>query len=337
MGDLQGFISQPLVPGLLAMACIPGLLFISYVVYAYMRATRRISDNTKVQATTPEASNVNGLDALKNARQQAQYDPSDLPDLDLLMPQRPVSVPSSPAQLPKNNLRVIADNPQKLRLQGGSVTQALELLTVLRDERDGRLLVQIGDKGYRSLADAPEAKREFTKIMKELSGLIMQPDDNPPSEIVAPEPEFLSPEPPSKSMGELLSQTPPAMPAKSAMDKPQRPRPKVDRDVALPGDLPSYKFDDNPAKIQFGRGGVKKVDFTPPPAMDIASAIEAYLQYRLRDSELEGRDIHVLPSIGGGVRIKVDQKFYEFVDEIEEHDVQAFVKNAIAEWQERQV
>jgi hypothetical protein len=334
MGDLQGFMSQPLVPGLLAMACIPGLIFISYVVFAYMRATRKMSDNIKSQPTTSGANNINGLDALKTARQQAQYDPSELPDLDLLTPQRPVSMPSSPAQQPKNSLRTVSDSPQKLRLQGGAVTQATELLSVLRDERDGRLMVQIGDKGYRSLTDAPEAKREFTKIMKELSGLIMQPDDNPPSAMVAPEPEFLSPETPAKSMGDLFAQTPASTPASTPM--PATPKPTVERDVLMPGDLPSYKFDDNPATIQFGRGGVKKVEFTPPPAMDIASAIEAYLQYRLRDSDFAERDIHVLPAIGGGVRIKVDQKFYEFVDEIDEPNVRAFVQETIAEWQERQ-
>jgi hypothetical protein len=105
----------------------------------------------------------------------------------------------------------------------------------------------------------------------------------------------------------------------------------------LPGDLPSYRFDDNPATIQKGRfGGVKKVEFEAPPPVDIASAIETYLQFKIGQTpDMQGRRIHIRPSISGGVRILVGDSSYDFVDEIPDVEVRSFIQAAIAEWQAR--
>jgi len=114
------------------------------------------------------------------------------------------------------------------------------------------------------------------------------------------------------------------------------PAPNVPRGT-LPGDLPSYRFDDNPATIHKNRmGGVKKVEFEAPPPVDIASAIENYLQFKIGQTpDMQGRRIHIRPSISGGVRILVGDASYDFVDEVPDAEVRSFIQVAIAEWQSR--
>ncbi len=322
--DYGEFFSQGIVQALMLVILLPLFLLAVYIASVYVRWARRKKNETLAPETvTPTNNAPSGLELLK----QASFSPDDLPDLELL-----VSAP-----------RVVDGT---IKLASGQSVRAELALSVLRDERDGRLLVKIGEKGYRSLADAPDAKREFTRIMKELSSIIMQADDNPPTEDapapkpapvpqpapVASAPEMASDDVPLPSVGDLLrpeDRPHPITPAKDA--------PRVPKGDAVPGDLPSYRFDDNPASIVHGRMGVKKVEFVPPPDLDIPSAIEQFLQYKLRQTGMfPAREIHVLPALGGGVRIRVDNDYYEFVDEVRDVEVRAFIQASIAEWQERQ-
>ncbi len=308
MDIIAGFLEQPVVPFLLALACVPMLLLAAYTLYVFLyRLPRRYQQQQVAQVA---ASVDDGLAELQRTK---SYDTGELPDLDLLV-----------AELPKaSGVRVLSDQSQQVRLANGAVVAAQELMSVLRDKRDGRLMVLFGDTGYRSLAEASEAKREFTRLMKELAAVIMQPDDSPPEPASAstPAPAPAKPEP-----------APPP-----AQKLPKMELPPAPRDTTLPGDLPSYRFDDNPASIQIGRLGVRKVEFTPPPAVDIASAIEQFLQFKLAQTGMfKGRDIHILPNPSGGVKIRVDSAFYDFVDEIQDLEVRAFIQATIAEWQERQ-
>lgn len=303
--DYSEFFEQSVVQGLLLVILVPLFLLALYVASVYVRWARR-----RRHAPT-EAPSSDALDAL---RQASTLSEDDLPDLDLL-------APSLPAR-PRDGMVTLAS---------GHLARATPALSVLRDERDGRLMVQIDGKAYRSLADAPEAKREFTRLMKELSAVIMQADDNPPTESA-----------PTPTVADIVRPSaPPAQPAPPVQPKPAKETPKIElpkapKDASVPGDLPSYRFDDNPATIIKGRAGVK-VDFVPPPDVDIPTAIEQFLQYKLHQTGMfPNRQIHVLAALGGGVRIRVDETYYEFVDDVAEDDVRAFIKAAIAEWQDRQ-
>lgn len=308
MDIIRGFLGQPFVPFLLALACLL-MLLLAIGLYAFLyRMPRRYKQQQAAQSTSaPEE------DALAELQRVKTYDTGELPDLDLLIAEPPKT----------SGVRVISNQPQQVRLANGEVIAAQELMSVLRDRRDGRLLVQFGDTGYRSLAETTEVKREFTRLMKELASVIMQPDEGAPASAAA-----AAPEPTPTSHEVMASPEPPA---------PKMVLPPAPRDTTLPGDLPSYRFDDNPANIQIGRMGVRKVEFTPPPAVDIASAIEQFLQFKLAQTGMfKGRNIHILPNPSGGVKIRVDETFYDFVDEIKDLEVRAFVQAAIAEWQERQ-
>lgn len=342
MNDISEFIAQ-IPPMLYIMACAPALLLAAYILV-------RVGLRQRQQGSKLAQEGTQALNALRAVRSAAP-NPDDLPDLDLLLS------PVAPAGQAKGGVRVLAETPQRVRLADGSLTSAQEVLSILRDSRDGRLMVQMGETAYRSLAEAPDAKREFTRLMKELSSLIMQADDNPPLASASPAPEAPAPvrsatgdarrssqtkilaEPvtdaasANASLGDLLS-APPVQPATPA-PKVAPPAPEVPKGT-LPGDLPSYSFDDNPAFIQKGRFGVKKVEFEPPPNVDIPTAIDSYLQWKIAQTpEMQGRGIAIRPSISGGVTIMAEGTRYEFVDEVPNPEVRRFIQIAIAEWQAR--
>lgn len=366
--------------GLLVQVCGTGILFIMYLTWAlYIRPQRRRKKELAEQAANagpgyatfdasaqdqplaasppPQATaSPITLDDLKAASDIPDDGESsdDLPDVELpplddllateeVPPQAdPTASPNPvPQKAAQPVYKAIADQPQWIRLNRGDVTQAQEVLTILRDEDDGRLMILLGDKGYRTLGEDAEAKKQFKQIMKELSAVIIKPDEKPMREdqpvVEAEEPELeslssaedlkitIDPEP-SARLGDLASQSPP---------KPAPPPPTPSG--IMPGDLPSFKLDDNPAQEKKDLFGRKKVEYGPVPELDIAGAIEAYLQYKIQHSpEFHGRNIHVRPSLSGGVRIQVDDQSYDFVDEIEDVPTRTFIKQAIAEWQDRQ-
>jgi hypothetical protein len=313
MDLIQGFFSQNFVMGMLALVLIPFFLIILYLMALYVRASRRVK---KLSAQQPQvaASSTGGLDLLREARTYAE---DELPDLSMLVPPASTAAPH-----PDDN---------RVKLNTGDIVEAAPLLRVMRDKRDGRLLVVMEDGlGYRSLVDVPDVRRTFTRVMKELATVVAEPD--PLTQAAAPPPQQTTPDPkPSvPTAGGPLSASAAPPPHSTTASVPKAVGP-------LPGDLPSYKFDDNPAVILPGTIGFKKVEFTPPPTVDIASAIEAYLQWRLQTTGLfQGRQIHVINAPGGGVRIRVDDQYFDFVDDITDPEAKAFVKQSIQEWQERQ-
>lgn len=138
----------------------------------------------------------------------------------------------------------------------------------------------------------------------------------------APKPHAPSSEPERAAPAPKPSMSPPSRSAAAASS----PAP------AGQWDLPKFSdFSSEPLKL---RGGRPK---TPVPEIDLAGAIEAYLQHKIRSTaEFAGRSLHVLAAPGGGVQIEVDGHFYEAVGEIEDAPTRRFIAQAIEEWQARQ-
>jgi hypothetical protein len=73
------------------------------------------------------------------------------------------------------------------------------------------------------------------------------------------------------------------------------------------------------------------------PEINIASAIQAYLQHKLwQERAFPGRMIHVHSAPSGGVMIQVDNDYFESVGEVSDPAVREYIAAAIQEWQERQ-
>ncbi|MBZ0297349.1 MAG: hypothetical protein K8L99_32615 [Anaerolineae bacterium] len=258
-------------------------------------------------------------------------DASDLPDLDLLVntPQQvpPTTVTPTPSPVPRAR-----SGMQFVTLSDGSSTEAVEVMSLLRDVVSGDLIIQMGEKSYRDLSSDETFKNSFLKIMRELSPIVK----NAPAAAA----------PPTEQHIETAAEepAPPAQPQPTAPPRPTMTPPPPEKQPPLPpsggiipGALPKYDIDHEPAQITkrglFRRG---KLDLPPVPELDIAGRIETYLQHKLQVTpEYAGRSIHVHPAPDGGVAIEVDGIFYDAVNDITDDEIRQFLSNTIREWQEQ--
>lgn len=292
------------------------------------------------------------------APQPRKIDTSDLPPLDMLLgtldeePQPEPAPPSTPDAPPEIvQLRQAENGVQHVLLDSGQIAPTREVITILRDEDDGKLIIQVGDTAYRTLADSADVKRLFTQVMKELATTITQPDSNPPARkrYVVGQPERVKPAPAPKpqpkptpqpdsvsSIRELLIDEEENEPVPPPTAK-KAPPPPPKSDGVMPGDLPSYKLDDNPIKTEKKGRFSSKTEAEALPELDLAGAIETYLQYKLQHTpEYYGRQIHIHGTPTGSIRIQVDDSYYDFVDEVADAEIRSFLQSTIAEWQDRQ-
>ena len=195
-----------------------------------------------------------------------------------------------------------------VNVNDGSSAQAVEVVTILRDVVDGGLIIQMGGKTYRDLGNDDAFRSSFLKIMRELSPVVTQAPaaESPAEETVAddvPAPVTDDTADDMPAIDELVDESSAAAPTPTTA---QSGPPVVG---PLPGDLPKFSMAEEPKTIKTKGGllGRTKTEFVPVPELDIAGAIEAYLQHKLQITpDYAGRSIHVHPAADGGVAIEVD-------------------------------
>lgn len=339
MDAVSGFLQQPFLGTLLLLTCGSAFLLLVSVIGIVSARTRRaqnppeFKEKAKPKPPVDDYMHVPAVD-------------SDLPDLDMLV--------SAPA--PE---RVRRSGMFSVNLQEGGIVEAVEVMTILRDVVSGGLIVQIGDKAYEDMSRAPDFRNNFLKIMRELSphvkGVPPAPTTAPPPPPVAEEPpEPVTPseaplpvaasepdEPPEAEAPPVAADdltSAPVAPVSEAAPPATSPKDKQPPTIELPGDLPRYK--DNEYTSVHDSGGLfrrKKLEVKPIPELDIAGAIEAFIQHKLAQMpEYAQRSIHVLPAPDGGVSIEVDGRFYDAVGDVEDQAVREFLSVSIQEWQSRQ-
>ncbi|MFN8373137.1 MAG: hypothetical protein U0694_09725 [Anaerolineae bacterium] len=325
---------------MIACLCVSGFLLVgsfSYIVYV---RTKKRNQNT----TSTEKDKNQSVETTSTA---SAYDSGELPDLDVLL-----NVPMHVAAEPPPPTRVVKPGTYEIKLADtGEAIQAAEVMIILRDVDEGRLIVQLGDQSYSNLSNFPDGKNRFMKVMKELARIVTP---KPTSAAPAPAPETSTPAKPEAptglaarladnkneqppTVGELLST--PNEPKKPVTSAPPPPL----ADGSMPGDLPKFKLDEAPLAPRRGPGFMRmskdqeREMKKPVPELNIAQAIQEYLQYKLRHTpEYSGRSINVSPAAGGGVKIEVDGKFYDAVGDIDDVEVRDFMAKTIEEWQSRQ-
>lgn len=296
--DLTEFFAQPFVGGMLALLCFFALLLA--VVIAALFYVRRRRAQQRAQPPVLDYS-------------AAGFDEGEMPDLDTLVHNLPAAAPAAPAA---------RKGAMLVRVNDGKTAEVVEVMAVLRDVVDGRLIVQMGDRIYQNINSDEDFKDRFTRLMRELAQVAkpvspVAPPVPPPAERETAAPPPSAPEPPpAPEPGPQPAFTPPPAPTGE-----------------MPGDLPKFSLDDQ-GPIKPARG--QKREVKPVPEINIAAAIEAYLQHKLRYlPQYEGRSIHIYPSPDGGVSIEVDGRFYDTVGEVADAEIRAFLQTTIQEWQER--
>lgn len=327
--DFSEFLNQGFIRAMLPLMCVITLMLIgtiAAIVYLRRRKTQQAPDNV----TSPSYATASDYGAASH----------DMPDLNLLVnTPAPPSAPTVAAAVP------VAEAPAPIRAarkgtftvvpKDGSSTEAVEVMTILRDVVDGKLIIQMGEKAYENINTDPEFKERFGKLMREVGQMVGKVTPTPSQPVQAP--TVVEPEPPPTpdplpTAGDLVQPDEPAPaptpPAPKKVVVPPRAAGK------LPGDLPSFKLDDNP--MQKLRRGQKASEVQPIPEINIAGAIEAYLQHKLSlTPEYADHSIHIYPAPGGGVKIEVDGTYFEAVSDVSDPTIRAFLSDTIAEWQDR--
>jgi hypothetical protein len=298
------FFAQPFVSTALAAICLLGLLLVGVVILlAYLRSR-----------------GIGLLGSTRTSAAAAPADEADMPDLAALVSPTPAPAEYAPSRsLRKGTFTVTPAD--------GSATEAVEVLTVLRDVVDGRLLVQIGDKTLLNPAQDSGFNERLQKVLRELT----VPGTNPP----APPVQAPVAPPPVAPVVQSAEEEEEALPLPESLLPPvSAPRPASSTNrVPAPGVLPSFKLDDVPLERP-QRG--KKYTPKPVPELNIASAIETFIQFKLANMGLfPGRSIHVLPAPDGGVRIEVDGQFFDAVGDVTDIAVREFLAASVQEWQDQ--
>jgi hypothetical protein len=345
--DFSDFFRQ-LPLGMIACMCLSGAILVGSLIAIFFARSRRRASGTVAESDTTAATSFS-----TPTEKPKSYDTGELPDLDVLL-----NVPIPPAPAPVAS-RAVKPGTYEVKLADtGEAVQAAEVMIIMRDVDEGRLVVQMGDQTYSNLSNFPDGKNRFLKIMKELAGIVAAKPASTNAE-PTPSPESTTSDPSAApnaegqsgllsrlaenkdelpTMGDLLASAP-QEPKKVIPTVPPPPLP----DGSMPGDLPKFKLGETPIAPRRGSGFIKMTKEQeremkkPVPEINIAVAIQEYLQHKLRHTpEYAGRSINVSPSPSGGVTIEVDGKFYEAVSDIVDGEVRAFLAMTIEEWQSRQ-
>lgn len=228
---------------------------------------------------------------------------------------------ASQAPAPTGNSSAPRAQVTAVVLSDGRTVNAAEMLTVARDIGDGQLVLSLSGRGFTDATsiDDAELRKRFLAVLRDLYPMAQETANAPmPEKVVAP------PRPPA----------PAPLPPVAGVPRPVIPVEPLE-DGRLPGDLPKFDQTSDELKFSFKLRNTSKTE--PVPELNIASAIETFLQYkRDQTGAFAGRRIHVLPAMGGGVRIEVDGQYFEAVSDITDTEVRQFIANAIEEWQSRQ-
>lgn len=288
-----------------------------------------------VDVPPPDDTDAEPADTDVVASEDLQPDSEPAPDTLIQADTVPTEPVQAPTQPPMTTANAATPPPQpapptpgsipapagkkQVHLHTGQHITADEVVMVLRDPRDGRLIVQIDGIAYRTLLNTPEVKKRFVNVMRELSTVVTEPDDADLDD--APD-----------TLQENVPSSQPASPPTAAAPPP----PPINTDGQMPGDLPKYNLDDSVVPTSRGLFGTK-YEAQPIPELNIAASIEAYLQHKLRHTpEYAGRVLHIHSAPGGGVQIQVDNSFYEAVSDVTDPEIREFLSATIQEWQERQ-
>jgi len=186
--------------------------------------------------------------------------------------------------------------------------EMVEVMRVLRDLADGRLVVEIGGKRYWSLAEIsdPQVRRRFMGNAQALAQF---------AQVAA----SLTSSQPTGS--EAVAQ--PLPPVQPVTYSPPSP----------PIEYPAFKAVSTPETV-VPSGDVQE---QPPVPKSIADEIEELIQLRLGMAPaLMYRSIHIRPAASGGIRVEVDGKYFESVADVTDPEVTAFIQSVIREWEARQ-
>lgn len=198
---------------------------------------------------------------------------------------------------PSSDAAPISSYPTTSGVTSVSDSEMVEVLRILRDLADGRLVIEIGGKRYRNLAEItdPQVRRRFMGNAEALAHFAAEEASSSDQDIWSYSPAKATEQPTTSSQ--------PIMPS-SSVPVEASPAPDTAEETEVP--------------------------------KTIADEIEEMIQYRLgMTPALTGRSIHIRSAMGGGIRVEVDGHGFDSVSDVTDSEVLAFIQSVIREWEAR--
>ena len=210
-----------------------------------------------------------------------------------------------------------------------ALSDAHEVLRVLRDKLTGRLLIEIGGKRYTKINEIqdPNVGQGFLTTLRDLGrfagGLATGASPAPASPAEAAPRAATAPSPDARS-------APPAAQAESSAPPGAGRSQAVSDTSAEPLRRPSM----NPFKqMQVLREMEKSA---PPPPKAITEQIDEILQEKMAGSSFTQRGLRVRAGASGGAAFELDGKAYDAVDDLPDDAARDLIRAAIKEWEKKQ-
>ena len=253
--------------------------------------------------------------------------------------------PSAPGAPPPATAGEVAEGPEEtevappLRDQLATLSQVgrrasaspVEVLRLLRDRVTGALIVEVEEEKYRKLSEIKDGRvgRQVLQAAADMVRFteVLQTRQPPPlapltlALKVAPSLERESPVP--------RTPAPPAVEKEFLRSLSQQEQTEEEEE--------SPKISLSP--IEFFRRGfaarrAARLQSATPAPRSFVKEIEEILQRFIRTyPSFIGKEVHVGTGPGGGIRIRVENEFYDTPDDIPDPEIRGITKAAIQEWE----
>ena len=240
-----------------------------------------------------------------------------------------------------------------------------ETLRVWRDKRSSRLALEVGGKLYEKPADMPEKTRQgLARLVQELAvwagaapldaaaspAPAARPaapaappprSDRPPAPVTAAAAAMTADSLVDSLRAEVSGESAPTSPPPPAVTV-KTPAPAAATTIKQPAAVPLPPVG-APEPVKADVGSLWRTAFTgskgqkeaPPPLLSIAAQIDEVVQERLPASALRGRQIKVMDVPPHGLVVVVDGQQFEGVNDVTDSQVRQFLRECVAEWENR--
>jgi len=213
----------------------------------------------------------------------------------------------------------------------------VEVLRLLRDRVTGALIVEVEEQKYRKLSEIKDGRigRQVLQAAADLVRFteVLKPRERPASR---------QPAPPAPST--LALKVAPSLEKEPPVPRTPAP-PSVEREflqsLSQQGQLRLEEEEPKPSlsPIEFFRRGfaarrAARLQGGTPAPRSFVEEIEEILQRFVRTyPSFIGKEVHVGTGPGGGIRIQVENDFYDTPDDIPDPEIRGIIKAAIQEWE----
>jgi len=220
-------------------------------------------------------------------------------------------------------------------------TSSVEVLRLLRDRVTGALIVEVEGQQYRALRGIKD-ERVGRQVLQAAADLVrftgvLQPQ----GQAEPPQPSLLSTAEPSPT--DFPVPSPPVLEQSPPVPRTPAP-PSVEREF-----LQSLVHQERPKEEEAQKPSISPLEFfrrsftarrrarvqdDMPSPRSFVEEIEEILQRFLRTyPSVISKEVHVGTGWGGGIRIQVENEFYDTPDDIPDPEIRGILKAAIQEWE----